>query len=310
MDAPDAASGDFVVRPATDEDWPAIGRVTGRSPTSTAALRRSVEAGFAPWCGAVATPPGLQEVVGIAVAGIPRTPPAGDPDQGKQAHLLWIEVLPAARGRGAGRQLLDHVLDDLRERDVRGVSVTVEAERMAARALFHSAGFAVETEFVDLALPAMAAVELAGASPPPDLVVRPLSLDDVAHTSGLMVELGVERAASLHDDLEAFTPGELERWLQRRGAAGYAGWERRDPLTPVGVVWASRTADSMVLRFVGVQDLSRRQGVGRALIGALVKSAPGLTLTTRVRDPGEEMDFFRALGFAPQGVTYEMRRAL
>ena len=97
-----------------------------------------------------------------------------------------------------------------------------------------------------------------------------------------------------------------------------------DAQSPLGLAWATRRRDDAVLRFVGVQDDARRQGIGRALLGALVEAvahrgAPleGTGTAERLRPlrahlnhPGPEQEFFRRLGFEAERVTYEMERPL
>jgi GNAT superfamily N-acetyltransferase len=56
---------------------------------------------------------------------------------------LSIGIESTHRGRGIGRQLLDAVIAEARERQLPGLSLSVEEENIAARRLYDSAGFVV-----------------------------------------------------------------------------------------------------------------------------------------------------------------------
>jgi len=66
------------------------------------------------------------------------------------AIISWLGVIPARRGRGVGRQLLDEMLSHLRHLGAAGVILYVDhdapggdRDRSAATALYLSAGFAL-----------------------------------------------------------------------------------------------------------------------------------------------------------------------
>jgi [ribosomal protein S18]-alanine N-acetyltransferase len=61
---------------------------------------------------------------------------------GDEAELYRIAVLPALRGRGRGRWLLERLLAWAREQGLRAVHLEVRAGNAAARRLYARAGFA------------------------------------------------------------------------------------------------------------------------------------------------------------------------
>jgi ribosomal protein S18 acetylase RimI-like enzyme len=76
-----------------------------------------------------------------------RYPVGASPERAGQARdlppaeLLAIAVIPAARGRGAGRQLVEALTSEFRRRGVGAVRVVVGAENDAALALYEHCGF-------------------------------------------------------------------------------------------------------------------------------------------------------------------------
>jgi ribosomal protein S18 acetylase RimI-like enzyme len=60
---------------------------------------------------------------------------------GPEAHLQELYVVPALRGRGIGRTLLEATLATAREAGAGGVDLNTGATDTAARALYESAGF-------------------------------------------------------------------------------------------------------------------------------------------------------------------------
>ncbi|NBT18641.1 MAG: GNAT family N-acetyltransferase, partial [Proteobacteria bacterium] len=107
---------------------------------------------------------------------------------------------------------------------------------------------------------------------------------------------------------EALTPTAVTSILRRPGTVAYGAWEHDDPTSPVGFAIAVRRADEGVLRFIGVHEDSRRLGVGRALLGAIVSAlgeavgtAPSLPgplrpVAIRIHDPEPVQVFFRKVG--------------
>jgi ribosomal protein S18 acetylase RimI-like enzyme len=259
---------------------------------------------------------------------MPRVVAPGAADDERQARVVWIGVAPGNRRRGLGSRLLDAALLELHDRGATRVSLSVDGTEVEALGLFRKAGFAVEGQDLGLLLGAADVARLAAQT---DLstaaTVRPLALDDVPLLAGLLIHLGLERAAAPHDALEALTPAQVEQWLQRPATVAFAAWERGDPQTPLGLAWATRRREDGVLRFIGVEDDHRRQGIGTALLASLAQElgpartpAPGAggveargthrPLRAPLNEPGDEQGFFRALGFVVERVTYRMARAL
>ena len=318
------------IRAGSAQDWPAIGRLLGRSPLETASLRQDLERGYDPLLTLVVEGP--DRLTGAVVAGVPPGGFAGERGSAPECRVLWIEVAPAARRQGTGSRLLQALLAELTERRYSRVAVLLDGGQFEAQRLFEKHGFRQERQTLGLVLPAEAGRRLAGAPPGPatSAVLRPLSVGDVPLLAGLLIHLGVERAGDPwedatdegargpHDDLPALSPAQLTEWLQRAGTVGYGAWERSDPGAPLGLAWASRRREDGLLRFIGVHDDSRRRGVGTALVGALVEAlAPPagpadylVPLRAQLNDPTREQDFFRALGFQAERVTRQLARAL
>ncbi len=60
---------------------------------------------------------------------------------GPEAHLQELYVVPARRGRGIGRALLEATMTAAREAGATGIDLNTGATDTAARALYESAGF-------------------------------------------------------------------------------------------------------------------------------------------------------------------------
>jgi ribosomal protein S18 acetylase RimI-like enzyme len=61
--------------------------------------------------------------------------------EGPEVHLQELYVVPALRGRGIGRALLEATIALAREADAAGVDLNTGETDTAARALYESAGF-------------------------------------------------------------------------------------------------------------------------------------------------------------------------
>ncbi len=60
---------------------------------------------------------------------------------GPEAHLQELYVVPALRGRGIGRALLEATIEVAREAGATGIDLNTGTTDTAARALYESAGF-------------------------------------------------------------------------------------------------------------------------------------------------------------------------
>lgn len=60
---------------------------------------------------------------------------------GPEAHLQELYVVPALRGRGIGRVLLEATMDAAREAGATGIDLNTGTTDTAARALYESCGF-------------------------------------------------------------------------------------------------------------------------------------------------------------------------
>lgn len=60
---------------------------------------------------------------------------------GEEAELLTLAVVPANRGHGLGRALLDAALGEMRDRGARAVFLEVSEANQAARGLYAAASF-------------------------------------------------------------------------------------------------------------------------------------------------------------------------
>jgi ribosomal protein S18 acetylase RimI-like enzyme len=334
------APPDIRFREVETGDWSAIARLLGRPGEEGARLRRWIEQEYDPWFAwvaatAAAPPPGGADgasgeggeagVVGAIVAGAPRTTGGASRGDLTTGRVAWLGVSWPHRRRGIGTRLLELALDEMRRRRFGRVALSVDGTEVEAIALFRKAGFQTDGESLELVLSDRAAAAL-GAAPPhrAAATLRPLTLDDLPLLTGLLIQLGVERAEAPHDDLAALTPAQVEDWLQRPASVAAAAWDAADPGTPVGLAWASRRRDDAVLRFVGVHDDYRRRGLGRALLAhlaaatarplgpasAAAESGRFRPLRAHLNEAGPEQAFFRSAGFEVERISYGMSREL
>jgi ribosomal protein S18 acetylase RimI-like enzyme len=62
-------------------------------------------------------------------------------EKGTEAHLQELYVVPALRGRGLGRSLMEAVLDEARAAGAGFIDLATSEDDVAARKLYESAGF-------------------------------------------------------------------------------------------------------------------------------------------------------------------------
>ena len=132
------------IRPATDDDWPAIHafftEIVADGETYAYPLGLSADEAKALWLGqhrvVVAEEDGV--VLGSATMGPNR------PGRGSHVATASFMVSPAARGRGVGRALGEHMLAWAKDGGYRAVQFNAVVEsNTAAVALWRSLGFAV-----------------------------------------------------------------------------------------------------------------------------------------------------------------------
>jgi ribosomal protein S18 acetylase RimI-like enzyme len=84
----------------------------------------------------------LSEENGEAVAFCQMIPtPDADDDPARVGHITSLHVLPALRGKGYGRRLLEHVLAEFRHRGFSEVTLWVLEENRNARRFYELSGF-------------------------------------------------------------------------------------------------------------------------------------------------------------------------
>ena len=71
-------------------------------------------------------------------------------DDGYEIPSLGIAVHPAARGSGAGRELMEHLHREARARRAPSVRLTVYSDNASARRLYEELGYELESRGDDL----------------------------------------------------------------------------------------------------------------------------------------------------------------
>ncbi len=130
---------------AVDEDGAAVGYVLGTPDTRAFALACEAQ-----WWPALRTRHPLVAADGApgrtpadqAVVELLHAPPALDRDlfPAYSAHL-HIDLLPRAQGRGAGRALMDHMIDRLHSAGATGVHLGVDPRNTSALSFYEHLGF-------------------------------------------------------------------------------------------------------------------------------------------------------------------------
>lgn len=135
-----------VIRPATDADWPEIwpffSSIVEAGETYAYPLGLTSEEARALW---MEQPPGATVVLvdGDAVLGSAKMGP-NRPGPGDHIGTASFMVAPAARGRGVGRALAEHVVSWHREQGFRAIQFNAVVEtNTAAVALWQSLGFRI-----------------------------------------------------------------------------------------------------------------------------------------------------------------------
>ncbi len=296
---------DLEFRTVDRKDWPEIARLLGQDATHGFRLERHIEATYDPFMGFVAVS-GDSSVCGAIVAGIARGTGTSRPT--RALRVAWIGVAPELRRRGVARELFARVHGECVVVGATSIEVTVDGGEAEAMSFFRAQQFEIERQTMDMVLSPDRGQHVASIHAPETVEIRALHATEIGVLTGLLIHLAVERAVDPHDDLEALTPTAITAILRRPGTVAYGAWERDDPTSPVGFVIAVRRADEGVLRFIGVHQDTRRLGVGRALLGAVVSAlgaavgtAPSLPgplrpIAIRIHDPEPVQVFFRKVG--------------
>ena len=304
-DKPPVGVPGFDIRPVDRKDWPEIARLLGQDASHGFRLERHMEATYDPFVGFVAVS-AEGSVCGAIVAGSARGTGTSRPT--RALRVVWIGVAPAVRRKGVARELFARVHGECVVVGATSIEVTVDGGEAEAMSFFRAQQFEIERQTMDMVLPPDRGQDMTSVHAPETVDIRALHATEVGVLTGLLIHLAVERAVDPHDDLEALTPTAITAILRRPGTVAYGAWERDDPTSPVGFVIAVRRADEGVLRFIGVHEDSRRRGIGRALLGAIVSAlgeavgtAPSLPgplrpIAIRIHDPEPVQVFFRKVG--------------
>lgn len=133
---------------------------------------------------------------------------------------------------------------------------------------------------------------------------RPADADGIAVMSKL---LGLDGQTA--DGAYQSVPDRAERLRQLLAGSRHAGWVA-DDAGLVGFVWVHHTGSrEAVVREMYVMPPYRRLGVGRALVGEVVRAhvAWELSVNTLAQDP-RAVGFWTAMGFAPYWLTLRRPR--
>ena len=307
----------FDVRPVDRKDWPEIACLLGQDASHGFRLERHMEATYDPFVGFVAVSAD-NSVCGAVVAGIARGTGSSRPT--RALRVVWIGVAPARRRQGVARELFARIHGECVVVGATSIEVTVDGGEAEAMSFFRAQQFEIERQTMDMVLPTGPGQQVTASHVPETVDIRALHASEVGVLTGLLIHLAVERAVDPHDDLEALTPTAIAAILRRPGTVAYGAWERDDPTSPVGFVIAIRRTDDGVLRFIGVHEDSRRLGVGRALLGAVVSAlgeavgpAPSIPsplrpIAVRIHDPEPVQAFFRKVGAEISRVRIDLVR--
>jgi GNAT superfamily N-acetyltransferase len=195
--------------------------------------------------------------------------------RGQVSRLAAMGIAPAARGQGAGRELLAAVLADARARGDRRMRLEVFEANAAARALYEHAGFSRLRRLVG---------HEGRVEPRP----HPLEEVDPARFAQLL------------------PPDEGLPWqLERASLAAPPSTARCFTLEGRSFAYLSGIAGQVAwLRGIFTLPEERRRGYGKRLIQALAALFPGKRLSVPPLLPeGLAEPFFRAAGFEPGALT-------
>ncbi len=209
------------------------------------------------------------------------------------AYDAGTGIVPAFRGQGLARRMLDHATPSLRERGVERFVLEVLTSNEPAIKAYTKAGFATRRELRSF----VASAASLAAPPVGGFVLQPI---DVAAFEAVAAEL---------DWLPSFE-NRVSAVRALEGAVSLVG--AFDGETCVGA-YAYSPALRWLLSLV-VARAHRRRGVGRALVAHAANALPeGVTRLAALNVDGDDRGtqrFFERLGFAVLVDQYEMERAL
>lgn len=209
------------------------------------------------------------------------------------AYDAGTGIVPAFRGQGLARRMLDHAIPPLRERGVERFLLEVLASNEPAIKAYTKAGFATRRDLRSFVANAPALAATTGGP----FVLRPI---DEAAWASLAEEM---------DWLPSFE-NRISAVRALEGAVSLVG--AFDGAKCVGA-YAYCPALRWLLSLV-VARAHRRRGVGRALVTHAASALPeGVTRLAALNVDGADrgtQQFFERLGFAVLVDQYEMERAI
>lgn len=220
-----------------------------------------------------------------------------------QGWLSDLFVRPAARGRGIGRALLMACIAEWRLRQGDSIMLEVGTDNVVARSLYQSLGFH-ETGLHFQLLP----VRRRGVTPPADVELRPMAIEDFDAVSRLLGEMGLpvpseERTPALRRVLAMHLadPQASPRVAVRRGeVVGMCTLMFRAP-------FFLRAPQAWIPELI-VADRARGAGIGAALLDDALGSALERGAYACVLESGPQRQvahrLYAAAGFTDPGGFY------
>ena len=227
----------------------------------------------------------------------------------------WISelfVLPAARGQGIGRALLDALVAEWRLRGGHRLQLQVPDQSAAAEALLSRAGF--EPWMLDFV---QRPVTPADRPPPPEVSLRPAVTADGEAITSLLSEFGAPRTPA-PDRMNAVLrtyDDHLRRVSAGRGRTtvaeidgrlvGMSSLEWREPF------WT--TEMHAWLPDLIVTERARGRGIGGALLADALAAAAARGMAQLSLESGRSRTaahaLYRSTGFQETGLTHRLLRA-
>ncbi len=189
-------------------------------------------------------------------------------------RLATMGVVPEARGRGVGRALLEHLLDEACQRGDACVELEVIGTNEPAVALYRGLGFATVTRLVSLE------AGPAGDGDGGDAPLEPVP------------------AAAVADAIASHGANDLPWQLGASAALAWGPAVRGYRLGPAWALLAPPRSGSATLLSLLVEKADRERGHGRALLRALRNLHPSDGTRVPALLPEALAGFFESQGFA------------